>query len=185
MEIKFTKLSDGTAEEYRFLEELDSESNTQHVDNIIALFKTTDHETGYPLSPMAHGLQTATRALRDGADDEIVVAALLHDIADRIAPLNHAEVGAQILRPYISERTYWIMAHHAIFQGYYFWHHIGKNKDAREKYRGHQYFQDCAEFCEKWDQISFDPSYDTVPLEAFMPNVQRIIGRVPFSAWPR
>lgn len=185
MEINFTRLADGTAEQYHYLEELDQKLNRTLVEDLVALFKTTDRETGYPVSPMRHALQTATRALRDGADEELVVAALFHDIADRISPVNHAQVAADILRPYVSERTYWIIAHHAIFQGYYFWHHIGQDRNARERYRGHPNFEACAEFCERWDQVSFDPAYDTLPLETFMPMVQRVFGREPYSEWPR
>src|SRR5262245_38923631 len=115
MEIRFTRLGDGTAAEYAYLESLDHALNRSYLDDLIALFKTTDRETGYPISPMQHALQTATRALRDGADDEMIVAALFHDIADRISPINHAAVGAEILRPFIGPRTHWILAHHAVF----------------------------------------------------------------------
>ena len=152
------------------------------------MFRTTDRETGYPLSPMRHALQTATRAARDGADDEMVFAALFHDIADRMSPINHASVGAEILRPYIGPRTHWMLAHHAIFQGFYFWHHVGGDRHARDKFRGHPHFDACAEFCERWDSISFDPDYDTFPLEHFEPALRRVFGRRvehPRSAWRR
>lgn len=183
VEIKLTSLKSGTAEEYAWLEEHDRALDRNLPNDLLALFAETDRNTGYPLTAMRHGLQTATRALRDGADEEMVFAALFHDIADKIAPANHSQVGAEILRPFISERTHWILAHHAIFQGYYFWHHIGKDRNAREKYRGHPHFQACADFCEKWDQASFDPKYDTMPLEAFMPIIHRVMGSEPFSRW--
>jgi len=183
MEIRFTRLGDGTAAEYAYLESLDHSLNRSYLDDLVALFKTTDRETGYPLSPMRHALQTATRALRDDADDEIVFAALFHDIADRISPINHAAVGAEILRPFIGSRTHWILAHHAVFQGYYFWHHIGKDRNDRERYRGNPHFDACAEFCERWDSISFDPAYDTLPLDAFRPVMERITSREPNAAW--
>lgn len=185
MEIRFTRLEDGTAEEYAYLEELDHGLSSELVDDLVAVFKTTDRDTGYPLSPMRHALQTATRALRDGAEDEMIVAALFHDIADRLSPVNHAQVAADILRPYVRERTYWIVAHHAVFQGYYFWHHIGMNRHERERYRWQPHFDACVEFCERWDQLSFDPAYDTLPLDAFMPKVRQVFGREPFSVWPR
>jgi predicted HD phosphohydrolase len=185
VEIKFTRLEDGTAEEYEYLETLDHRLNDTLLDDLVEVFKTTDRDTGYPLSPMRHALQTATRAWRGGADEEMIVAALFHDIGDRLSPANHAQVAADILRPYVSERTYWIVAHHAVFQGYYFWHHTGKNRHERDRYRGHPHFDGCVEFCESWDQVSFDPAYDTLPLEAFMPMARRVFGREPFSVWPR
>src|SRR5262249_44699603 len=140
-----------------------------------------DRDTGYPISPMRHALQTATRAFHDGADEELIFAALFHDVADVIAPINHAEVGAAILKPFINERTHWIIQHHAIFQGYYYWHHIGKDRNAREKFRGHPHFEACADFCEKWDHVSFDPAYDTMSIAEFLPLVHRILEREPFS----
>ena len=183
MDIRFTALGDGTAEEYAYLESLDHELNKNYARDLIALFEDSDRETGYPLTAMRHGLQTATRAHRDGADDETVFAALFHDIGDRISPVNHSRVGAEILRPFITPRTHWILAHHAIFQGYYFWHHIGRDRNTREQYRGHQHFADCAAFCEKWDSISFDPGYDTMPLVAFLPAVHRVLAREPNALW--
>ncbi len=183
MKICFTRMADGTAEEYRHLETLEHALNRSYPDDLIAMFRGTDRETGYPVTPMRHALQTATRALRDGADDEMVFAALFHDIADRISPTNHAAVGAEILRPFIGPRTHWILAHHAIFQGHFYWHHIGKDPDARDRYREHPHFDTCAEFCARWDSVSFDPKYDTLPLEEFMPVVQRVLGRKPNALW--
>lgn len=184
VEIRLTSLASGTAEEYAYLEALDHDLNAGSIpSDILALFARTERATGYPVSPMRHALQTATRAHRDGADDEATFAALFHDIADRISPVNHARVGAEILRPYIAERTHWILAHHSIFQGYYYWHHIGRNRDEREKYRGHPHFEACAAFCERWDQSSFDPSYDTMPLDAFLPMVHRVLAREPYGLW--
>ncbi|MEP6657072.1 MAG: HD domain-containing protein [Betaproteobacteria bacterium] len=183
MDIRFTRLADGTTEEYRYLEALDHGLNRSYPDDLLAMFRDTDRETGYPLTAMRHALQTATRAHRDGADDEMVFAALFHDVADRVSPINHAAVGAEILRPFIGPRTHWILAHHAIFQGHYYWHHIGKDRDARDRFRGHPHFDPCAQFCERWDSISFDPGYDTMPLDEFMPMVRRVLGREPNALW--
>jgi predicted HD phosphohydrolase len=179
--IDFTRLQDGTKEQFEYLEHLERSLDHEVASCLLTLLKGTVRETGYPVSTFAHSLQTATRALRDGAGDELVVAALFHDVADVLAPNNHAQVGAEILRPYISERTHWVLAHHAIFQGYYFWAHIGKDPDTREKYRGHPDFEVCAEFCRKWDQVSFDPHYDTLGVDAFAPMIGRVLGREPFT----
>src|SRR5260221_207493 len=163
IEIRLTSLESGTAEEYHHLDALDHELNAGSIpEDVLALFAGTDREPGYPVSPMQHALQTATRAFRDGAAEETIFAALFHDVADRIAPINHARVGAEILRPYISEETHWVLAHHSIFQGYYYWHHAGKYRNEREKYRGHPHFQSCSALCEQWDKPSFSHADDQI-----------------------
>ena len=129
-----------------------------------------------------HSLQTASRAFRDDADEETVVAALLHDIGVPFAPDSHDRFAAEILRPYVGWETCWLVQHHGIFQGYYYFHHVGKDREAREKYRGHPAFEKTVDFCEKWDQAAFDPDYDTMPLTAFEPMVQRIFARDPWAA---
>ncbi len=95
------------------------------------------------------------------------------------APDNHSAFAAAILRPYVSKENHWIVKHHGVFQGYYYWHHVGRDRDARERYRGHPQFEACANFCERWDQTSFDPDYDTLPLEHFEPMVRRLFARAP------
>ena len=179
--ISFTRMDQGTAEEYAFLGRLWEEHKQAHLaESVLGLLKQMQGPTlGYQIDRYQHSLQSATRAQRDGADEETVVAALLHDVGDSIAPDNHSQVAAAILRPYVSEKTYWVVLHHGIFQGYYFWHHTGGDRDAREQYRGHPYFEACADFCERWDQVSFDPDYDTLPLEAFEPMVLRLFAHEP------
>ena len=105
---------------------------------------------------LTHSIQTATRAHRDGRDEEYVVCALLHDIGDNLAPSNHADFAATLMQPFISEKNYWIVKHHGIFQGYYFFEYLGLDKNMRDKFKDHPYFNDCKEFCEKYDQNSFD-----------------------------
>jgi len=129
---------------------------------------------GYAVDRLTHSLQSATRAQRDGRDDEYVVCALIHDIGDTLACVNHAELAATILEPFVSERNHWIVKHHAIFQGYYFFHHLGLDRNLRDRYRDHPHWKDCAEFCEKYDQNCFDRQYDTLPLEAFEPLVREV-----------
>ena len=130
---------------------------------------------GYQVDRYTHSLQSATRAESDGADEETVVCALLHDLGDVIAPDNHSEVIASILRPYISEKNHWVLKHHGLFQGYYYFHHMGGDRNARERYKDHPFYQDCVDFCEKWDQTSFDPDYPTLPLEYFKPMVRKVL----------
>ena len=182
--VSFTRMDQGTEEEYRFLEDIEVRQKETHlVENILGLLQSlAGPSLGYQIDRYQHSLQTATRALRDEADEETVVAALLHDIGDIYAPDNHSDFAAAVLKPYVSEKTHWIVKHHGLFQGYYFYHHIGRDRDGREQYRGHPHFQACVDFCERWDQRAFDPDYDTLPLETFEPMVRRIFAREPFDA---
>ena len=132
---------------------------------------------GFPVDRLTHSLQAATLAHRDGMDEEYVVCALLHDIGDTLGPHNHADIGAAILKPFISEENHWMMEHHGIFQGYYFFHFGGLDRHMRDQFRGHPNFERTAAFCERHDQNAFDPSYDTSPLEYFVPMLQRVMTR--------
>lgn len=129
---------------------------------------------GYAVDRLTHSLQTATRAKNDSRDDEYVVCALIHDIGDTLASVNHADLAATILEPFVSEKNCWIVKHHGIFQGYYFFHHLGLDRDMRDQFRDHEWWHDCAQFCEKYDQNSFDPDYETLPLEAFEPALRKV-----------
>ena len=132
---------------------------------------------GFPVDRFEHSLQTATRAHRDGRDEAYVVMALLHDIGDTLGSYNHPEIAAAILKPFVSEELHWIAQHHGAFQGYYYFHHLGMDRDLREQYRGHPHFAACAEFCEKYDQSAFDRAYDSAPIDFFRPMVERVFAR--------
>jgi predicted HD phosphohydrolase len=134
---------------------------------------------GAQVDRFEHSLQTATRVLRDGATPPDVVAALLHDIGDSLAPSNHAELAASVLRPFVSEETYWVVKHHDIFQGYYFFHHLGGDRDVRDLYRSSPHYQACVRFCHRYDQVSFDPAYPTEPIETFVPLVREVFAQQP------
>jgi len=180
--VNFIRMADGTYEEYQFLDRIYQKLNHELADNVLAnLKKLAGDKMGYKIDRYQHSLQSATRAMRDGADEETVVCALLHDIGDLLAPENHSELAASILRPYVSEENYWLVKHHGVFQGYYFFHHIGLDRNEREQFRGHPMFERTALFCEKWDQNSFDPNYDTAPIEQFEPMVQRLFDKPPFG----
>ncbi|MCP5367999.1 MAG: HD domain-containing protein [Hyphomicrobiales bacterium] len=175
VEVKWTRMEDGTEEEFRHLMELEAAFNRDLVDRVLAHLRLLDVDWGgYRINRYRHCLQSATRAHRDGADEEMVVAALLHDIGDIIAPYNHGELAAALLKPYVSDRVHWIVAHHGIFQGYYYNHHLGGDRHARDRYKGHPWYDDCAYFCHAYDQNAFDPDYDTEPLEFFEPMVRRL-----------
>ena len=180
--VSFIEMKKGTKEDYLLLDQHEKkfiESTADRILNFMSTLKNTLE--GYQVSRLEHSLQTATRALHDKADDEMIVAALLHDIGDELAPLNHAEYAAAVLKPYVSEKTHWIVEKHGIFQMYYYAHHLGGNKNARDKYKDHKYFKDTLNFCEKWDQNSFDPNYKSLTLKDFQPYLRRVFSRTPYS----
>ena len=178
--VEFTQMKDGTAADYALLERYERDYVAALPDRVLAaLGKLDGGLAGYPVSRLGHSLQTAPRALRDGADDELVVAALLHDIGDDLAPCNHSELAAAILRPYVRAEVTWIVEQHGLFQSYYFAHHYGHDRNGRERLRGHRWFDACAAFCERWDQASFDPAYPSEPLARFVPLVRAIFARPP------
>ena len=171
----FSAMRDATREDYGVIGRHALEFFSGLPDRILAHLSILAGDTGgYAVDRLTHSLQTATRAQLDGRDDEYVVCALLHDIGDTLACTNHAELAATILEPFVSEQNHWIVEHHGIFQGYYFFHHLGLDRDMRDRFRDHEWFRDCVEFCEKYDQNSFDPEYDTLPLAAFEPTVRKL-----------
>lgn len=180
--VSFTRLSDGTRAEYRFLARQEPAPGDSLATDVLALLRRLKGPSfGYRVDRYEHSLQTATRALRDGADEETVVCALLHDIGDTLAPENHGGLAAEILKPYVSAENHWVVAHHPVFQGYYYWHHLDKDRNTRDQYAGNPYYGACARFCERWDQESFDPDYDTMDIEIFEPMVRRLFARNPWT----
>jgi predicted HD phosphohydrolase len=135
-----------------------------------------------PIDPYEHSLQTATRAFKDGAEEEMVVCALLHDIGDLPAPQNHAEFAAAILRPYVSDEAHGVVLLHEIFQGYHYFATVGLDRNLRDRYRGHPAFARAAAFCANWDQNSFDRNYQSMPLAEFEPMLRRVFARQPYAA---
>ena len=171
----WTSFEQTSAADWQAVMEYEKEFNAGLVDRLLAQFALLDEgDTPYPLNRYHHSLQSATRACDDGADEETIIAALLHDIGDVVAPYNHGEVAAAILKPYVSEKTYWVVKHHCVFQGYYYNHHLGGDRNARERYRDSPYFADCEYFCHHYDQNAFDPDYPTRPLEFFLPMLRRV-----------
>ena len=176
----FTALADSTRRDWEGVLEHWGPYMTSLPDRVLRhLTQLRGDFGGYPVDRLEHCLQTATRAYSDGRDEEYVVCALLHDIGDQLAPANHAEHAATILKPYVSDANHWMVEHHGIFQGYYFFHHLGLDRDMREKFRGHPHFEYTAQFCHLYDQVAFDPNYQSMPLQAFEPMVQQILTRQP------
>ena len=181
--VTFTSMAEGTREDYELLGRLEAEFAAKTADRVLEQLRgLAGSLSGYKVDRLEHSLQAATRAHCDGADEEMVVALLLHDIGDLLSPHNHSELAAAVLRPYVSEKTYWIVRHHGLFQSYYYAHHHGGDRNARDRYRDHPWYQDTVDFCHRWDQPSFDPDYKWLALEVFEPMVRRIFAREPFSA---
>ncbi len=177
--VSFTQMKDGTKEDYALLAEKEHAFIAMTADRILDELRRHGETTleGYRITRLTHGLQSATRAMRDGADIDWIVGALLHDIGDGLAPQNHDRFSAEVIRPFVRWDVAWVVEHHGIFQMIYYAHHYGWDKNARDKFKDHPCFDSCAAFCERWDQASFDPTYDTKPLETFEPMVREVFAR--------
>jgi predicted HD phosphohydrolase len=178
--VSFARMSDGTKEDFELCTQDIEEDARQLPDRLLEAVADLEDVRGHlQVSRLEHSLQSATRAFEDGKDEEYVVAALLHDIGDQLAPFSHGAVVAAILRPFISERICWIVDHHPLFQSYYYAHHFGGDRNARDIHRMHPYYEDAVEFCERYDQNCFDPNFQARPLEFFAPMVHKVFSREP------
>ena len=182
--VSFTEMKAGTRQDYELLSAHEVEYANGTADRLLnAMVELDKSLSGYQVTRLGHCLQSATRAWRDGADIDWVVSALLHDIGDIYAPYNHDEYAATIIRPFVREQCTWCVKTHGDFQMLYYGHHIeGGNQHKRERHRDNSYFDDCAEFCERWDQASFDPHYDTLPLDHFAPMVRETFARKAYDS---
>ena len=184
---RFTRMQDGTAEEFALIEPAETEyARTlplRVLDAVRAL--ETGGASGYAVSRLEHSLQSATRAERDGRATDYVVAALVHDIGDGLAPYSHGSYAAAVLRPFVSEELSWIVSHHPLFQMYYYGPSMGGDKNARERFRGHPWFDATVEFCARYDENCFDPAYDWLPIEHFAAAVEEVFSREPVFFNPK
>ena len=181
--VNFTEMKNGSKEDYLLLDKYEKKYIEGTADRLIKFMSELSNTLeGYQITRLEHSLQTATRALNDKASEEMMVATLLHDIGDELAPLNHSEYAGTVLKPYVSEKTHWIVEKHGEFQMYYYAHHLGGNRNQRNKYKGHKYYKATLDFCENWDQKSFDPNFKSLSLNEFEPFVKKIFSRVPYSS---
>jgi predicted HD phosphohydrolase len=170
----FTSMERSTAEDWGIIGANFVEFARKLPDRVLAHLRLLDGDYGgFAVDRLTHSLQTATLAHRGGEDEEYVVCALLHDIGDTLGSFNHADVAAAILKPFISEANHWMVEKHGIFQGYYFFHRIGMDRNMREQFRGHPSFERTALFCERYDGPAFRPSGEVLPLAFFEPMVRR------------
>lgn len=175
----FSRMQDSTAEDWRIIGEEFMPYAKALPDRVLAHLRLLEGDCGgFPVDRLTHSCQTATLALRDGRDEEYVVCALLHDIGDTLGSFNHPDIAAAIVKPFVSEQNHWMVEKHGIFQAYYFFHHLGLDRNIREQYRDHPYFDYTAEFCELYDNPAFDPKKETLPLAEFEPMVRRVFSQV-------
>ena len=181
--VNFTEMKNGSKEDYLLLDKHEKKYIEGTADRLIKFMSELSNTLeGYQITRLEHSLQTATRALNDKASEEMIVATLLHDIGDELAPLNHSEYAGTVLKPYVNEKTHWIIEKHGEFQMYYYAHHLDGNRNQRDKYKGHKYYKATVDFCENWDQKSFDPNFKSLSLNEFEPFVKKIFSRVPYSS---
>ena len=177
--VSFTAMKDGTREDYEILAKLEKPFLALTADRILTELRQSGETTleGYQITRLEHALQSGTRAMRDGADIDWIVGALLHDIGDGLAPQNHDRMSAEVIRPFVRWDVAWTVEHHGIFQMLYYAHHYNWDRNARDRFRDHPVFKNCEQFCERWDQSSFDPEYPMEPLDTFEPMVKEIFIR--------
>lgn len=172
----FTSMKDSTSEDWQLISAEFAAYARGLPDRVIAHLRLLEGDFGgFPVDRYTHSLQTATRAMRDGREDEYVVCALLHDIGDTLATSNHPDIAAAILKPYVSDANLWMVEHHAIFQGHYFFQHLGLDRHMRDQFAGHVHFDYTAEFCDLYDSAAFDARGETLPISEFEPMVRRLL----------
>jgi predicted HD phosphohydrolase len=182
----FTAMEHGTLEDWQAIGAAHHVLQKGLANRVLDHLRLLDGDFGgFAIDRLQHSLQAATRAHRAGEAEDYVVCALVHDIGDTLGPANHPDVAAAIIQPYVSEDLHWMVQHHGIFQGYYYFQYLGIDREMRERFRGYPMFEPTARFCAIYDQNSFDPAYDTMPLEAFAPMVQRVFGTVQRSVLKR
>ena len=174
----FRAMQEGTAEDWNLISTHFKSFSRELPDRILAHLKLLDGDFGgFPIDRLEHSLQTATRAHRDGRDEEYVVCALLHDIGDTLGSFNHPDIAAAILKPFVSEENLWMVEKHGVFQGYYFFHHLGMDRHLRDQFKDHPLYQRTAEFCALYDAPAFDPDYTSESLAFFEPMMRRVFAR--------
>ena len=180
--VSFIRMDEGTKDDYALLHKLEKSYIESRPDRLMkALEGLDDTLAGYQVTRLEHSLQSATRAEADGADLEMVVAALIHDLGDELAPENHSQLAAAIIRPYVRAEVTWILEMHGVFQMKYYADKLGLNPDERDRWKDHKWFASCERFCRDWDQMAFDPNYPTKPLSYFAPMLREIFSRPAFD----
>lgn len=181
-QVSFTRMDEGTQADYRLLDRHEKAHIKALPDRLLCALKNLENSlAGYQLSRLDHSLQSATRAENDGADIELIVAALVHDLGDDLAPENHSQLAAEIIKPYVRKEVTWIIKMHGLFQMPYYARHLGLPDDGHLAYQDHPWYESCVRFCRDWDQQAFDPDYPSKPLEYFEPMLRQVFSRDAFD----
>lgn len=181
--VSYQQMADMTAEDAQLLIADQNEEARELPDRILdSVRQLKEFQGPVQVSRYEHSLQSATRAHQAGEDEEYVVAALIHDIGDHLAPYSHGEYVAAIMKPYVNERVCWIVQRHPLFQAYYYAHHMGGDRNARDAYADHEWYDDCVKFCAEYDQNCFDPEFESLPIEFFEPMVRRVFAKPRYAA---
>jgi len=180
--VSFSSMSEGSKADYLMLAEYERNQINELPDTILNQLRALETGLhGYKIHRLEHALQAATRAERDGMDKEWIIAALVHDIGDALAPLNHSQLAAAVIRPYVRAEVTWVVEMHGLFQMIYYADHLGLDPNGRDQYKDHPWYDSCVHFCDRLDQCSFDPDYRSESLEHFTPLVRDIFSRRPFD----
>jgi predicted HD phosphohydrolase len=180
--VTFTRMDESTAEQWQVIVGETMEHQPRVADRVLTMLASLEEITdGFAVDQLVHSLQTATRAEEAGASTEVVVASLCHDIGKAVSVLNHPGIAAEILRPYVSDDTFHMIAAHQDFQGRHYYEYLGQDPDARDKYVGAPWYALAEQFADDWDQTSFDPDYPTKPLAHFEPMVREVFGSLHVS----
>ena len=180
--VSFSSMKNGSAEDFKIIADNDQLTAQELPERIIAHLQEMEKDNGaYKISRLEHVLQCATRASRDNADDDWIIAALVHDLGDVLAPYTHGQVAGEIIKPFVRKEVAWVVSNHGIFQMHYNKSLTEEQRKSREVYIHHQYYQSAIDFCENWDQCSFDPDYQSETLEFFTPLIHIVFSRAPFS----
>jgi predicted HD phosphohydrolase len=175
MATTFTRMDQSTAEQWAVIGTETYEHQGRVAERMLGMLESLSEITdGFAVDQLTHSLQTATLAERAGADEEMVFASLLHDIGKSVSVPNHPEIAAAIIKPYVRPDVYNVIRVHQDFQGRHYYHHLGGDPTAREQYRDHPSYALAERFADEWDQIAFDPAYDTLPLAHFEPLVREV-----------
>ena len=173
----FTRMDQGSDEDFLILKRVHEKTLADLPDRLMAMVNDLSEDQAYNLNRRGHSLQAATRAMRDGADEELIVVALFHDVGESLGPMNHGEIAASILRPFISADHYNLLKYHGLFQTYFYARHLGLDPNAREQFKREPWYQMTVDFCAKYDEVSFDPAYPNEPMSTFAPMVHRVLNK--------
>jgi predicted HD phosphohydrolase len=171
----FSRMDEGTDEDFAILKLVHEQTLHDLPGRLFGMLHDLANDTAYNITRYEHCLQSATRAMKDGKDEEYIAVALLHDICEPLGPFNHGEVIGSILRPFISRNNYWMLVNHGLFQTYFYARHLGLDPNARDKFKDDPAYEQTVEFCAKYDEVSFDPDYASAPLSEFEPMVRKVL----------